>query len=170
MSDGQTVTILFYNPDSTPSKLLPNDILTSWKWILNSRDVTAVLQPETGKDVNIPTLASRIMQLVEKNHNRFVRNKVKLEKENAKLADLTETVTQKENIIAELDKEIAEWQAKVDELVANPVSVVDEPQDEPIVLTGKEFGEFDISNDEGKKQLLATVTDELQKIKRSVCI
>lgn len=134
MSDGQTVTILFYNPDSTPSKLLPNDTLTSWKWILNSRDVTAVLQPETGKDANIPTLASRIMQLVEKNHNRFMRNKAKIEKENAKLADLTETVTQKENIITELDKEIAEWQAKVDELVANPVSVVDEPQDEPVSI------------------------------------
>lgn len=165
MSDGQTVTILFYNPDSTPSKLLPNDMLTSWKWILNSRDVTAVLQPETGKDVNIPALASRIMQLVEKNHNRFVRNKVKLEKENAKFADLTETVTQKENIIAELDKEIAEWQAKVDELVANPVSVVDEPQDEPIVLTGKEFGEFDLTNKEGIAQLREVATSHLETMR-----
>lgn len=161
MSDGQTVTILFYNPDNTPSKLLPNDMLTSWKWILNSRDVTAVLQPETGKDVNIPTLASRIMQLVEKNHARFMRNKAKIEKENAKLADLTETVTQKENIITELDKEIAEWQAKVDELVANPVSVVDEPQDEPIVLTGREFINHNLDfNLKSNKQILR---DEVRK-------
>jgi hypothetical protein len=45
MSDSQKITVLFANPDSTPAKLSSDDVLTSWKWMLNKRDVTAILQP-----------------------------------------------------------------------------------------------------------------------------
>lgn len=131
MSDGQTVSVLFYNPDETPSKIQSKDTLTSWKWTLNNRDVTAALQPQTGKDVSIPTLASRIMQLVEKNHSRFVRNKVKQEKENQALTELQNTLSQKQQTLADLDAQIADMQAKVDELVKNPKTLTaaeQEPQ------------------------------------------
>ncbi|QOJ22956.1 MAG: hypothetical protein HRU78_04260 [Gammaproteobacteria bacterium] len=37
MSDGQTVSIFFHNPDTTPNKLTPADELISWKWLLNKR-------------------------------------------------------------------------------------------------------------------------------------
>lgn len=114
MSDGQTVAVLFYNPDDVPSKLQPKDILVSWKWLLNNRDVTAALQPETGKDVNMAVLASRIMQLVDKNHARFVRNVAKQQAQDKRLAHLVEIVSQKEASLAELDEQIADMQAKVD--------------------------------------------------------
>lgn len=118
MSDGQTVAVLFYNPDDTPSKLQPKDILVSWKWLLNNRDVTAALQPETGKDVNMAILASRIMQLVDKNHARFVRNVAKQQAQDERIAQLEETISQKETTLAQLDKQIADMQARVDGVLA----------------------------------------------------
>lgn len=118
MSDGQTVAVLFYNPDETPSKLQPKDILVSWKWLLNNRDVTPALQPETGKDVSIATLASRIMQLVDKNHARFVRNVAKQKAQDEKLEELSKVVSDKEATLSDLDRQIADMQAKVDEMLA----------------------------------------------------
>lgn len=118
MSDGQTVAVLFYNPDETPSKLQPKDILVSWKWLLNNRDVTPALQPETGKDVNISILASRIMQLVDKNHARFIRNQAKQKAQDERLEALSQIVTQKQEAVADLDKQIADMQARLDRVLA----------------------------------------------------
>lgn len=71
--DGQSVTIVFHNPDSTPGKLASGDILTSWKIMLNKRDVTAALSPPEGENVQLPDLAKRILLVVEKNSARFQR-------------------------------------------------------------------------------------------------
>jgi hypothetical protein len=83
LSDGQTVTIWFHNPDTTPDKLMPLDELISWKWMLNKKDITIVVAPERGKDLNIREVARRIMKLAERNSAAFA-------KANAKLAERVE--------------------------------------------------------------------------------
>jgi hypothetical protein len=40
LSDGQTLSVFFHNPDVTPKKIMPGDDLVSWKWMLNKKDVT----------------------------------------------------------------------------------------------------------------------------------
>lgn len=35
LSDGQTGTIFFHNPNTTTNKLAPTDELISWKWVMN---------------------------------------------------------------------------------------------------------------------------------------
>ena len=74
LSDGQTVTIMFHNPDAGTAKALkPSDELISWKWLLNKKDITIVVAPERGSDVPIRQVARRIMGLAEKNSKTFAR-------------------------------------------------------------------------------------------------
>lgn len=73
LSDGQTVSVYFHNPDTTPSKLAPADELVSWKWLLNKKDITIVAAPERGEDLNVREVARRVMALAEKNSAAFVR-------------------------------------------------------------------------------------------------
>lgn len=71
LSDGQAVTIWFHNPDTTPAKLTPMDDLISWKWMLNKKDVTIVIAPERGKELNVREVARRVMKLAERNSAKF---------------------------------------------------------------------------------------------------
>lgn len=73
LSDGQTVSIFFHNPDVTPNKILPTDDLISWKWLLNKKDITIVVAPERGMDLNVREVSRRIMKLAEKNSVAFAR-------------------------------------------------------------------------------------------------
>lgn len=77
LSDGQTVSIFFHNPDVTPNKMAGTDELISWKWLLNKKDITIVVAPERGEDLNIREVARRIMKLAEKNSPAFMRANVK---------------------------------------------------------------------------------------------
>jgi len=92
MSDTQTITVLFNNPDTTPSKLTDTDVLTSWKWILNKRDVTAILQPRAVDARKYPQIASRMHKLLAKNHDRFKRAQAAKNKDELLLAELVDQV------------------------------------------------------------------------------
>lgn len=73
LSDGQTVSILLHNPDSSPNKLAPTDEMVSWKWLLNKKDITIVVAPEKGVDLNVREASRRIMRLAAKNSAAFQR-------------------------------------------------------------------------------------------------
>lgn len=98
--DGQSVTLVFHNPDSTPGKLTSSDILTSWKIMLNKRDVTAALSPKEGDNVQLPDLAKRILLVVEKNSARFQRANAKKAEDMTALGDAQARVESKKSILA----------------------------------------------------------------------
>ena len=56
LSDGQTISVYFHNPDTTPKKVLPTDEMISWKWLINKKDLydsltnTPVLILDCNKD------------------------------------------------------------------------------------------------------------------------
>jgi hypothetical protein len=107
LSDGQTVTIWFHNAESSPSRLSPADELISWRWLLNKLDVTIVVAPERGRDLNIRDVARRIMKLADKNAERFAQA-------NAKLVEMAQ---QHENIdaeIAALTVELSDLERKIE--------------------------------------------------------
>ncbi len=114
MDDGQTVTIIFHSPDATPAKLGPKDTLTSWKWLLNKRDVTVAVAPDNGENVQLPALARRILLLVEKNSARFKRTNSKKAEQMQDLADTTSRVEQKTAALDGLNAEIEGLQKKID--------------------------------------------------------
>lgn len=122
LSDGQTITIVYHNPDSTPSRLDAKDLLTSWKFMLNKRDVTAVLQPKSGKDLNVNDLAKRMMKIAEANSARFVRTQERKAIAEKALSELDAIEQEKREIIAALEKEIAELEAELDKPLGEAVA------------------------------------------------
>lgn len=183
LSDGQAVTAIFNHADSETQKLGLKDTLFSWKWKLNSRDISAAVQPNNFENVKLDILAGRIMKLVNANSARFQRSQAKkLENEQA-LADGNARIAEKKATIESLKSEIeslhiqADEKAKADQ-AAIETKVEDQPQEpgqhysekiigdgdgEPIVLTGKELGDFP-DTAEGKKQLRAAAKAAFEKL------
>lgn len=115
MDDGQSVSVFFHNPDSTPNKLTPGDELISWKWVLNKLDITAVVAPERGQDLSPRVVARRIMALVQKNSAKFIKaNEGKAER-SAALEGLKAEVEAKTGELAALDTLVADLQAQIEQ-------------------------------------------------------
>ena len=140
LDDGQNVTILFHNPDSTPSRLAQSDTLISWKIQLNNRDVTGVIQPNQGEGIVLPVLAGRIMKLVNQNSARFKGHQAKKAERVQALTDAEQRLTDKTAQEQALDNEIKDLQQQIDaaneqakhqqELAQNNQPV---PEPEPVI-------------------------------------
>ena len=74
LADGQTISIYFHNPDVTPSKIAPQDELISWKWMLNKKDITILVAPEKGQDLDPREVMRRVAKIAIKNRSTFERN------------------------------------------------------------------------------------------------
>ncbi|PTQ86752.1 hypothetical protein, partial [Agitococcus lubricus] len=134
MDDGQAVGVFFHNPDKNPKKLDPTDEMISYKWVLNKKDITIAVAPEQGKDLNVRTVAKRIMQLVDKNHDRFMKaNSAKAEL-NIKEQDLNAQVIAKQSQLDMLNKDIEALEAqKAEKEVNKPVieQTIEQEQERP---------------------------------------
>ena len=110
LSDGQSVTIYFHNPDTTPSRLAATDIMISWKWLLNKKDITIVGAPEHGEDLDVNEVVRRVMKLADKNSDAFTRaNQQRAEREQRIQSAKTEVATlEKELNAAERDLEVSQ--------------------------------------------------------------
>ncbi len=115
LSDGQAVTAIFNHADSETQKLGLKDTLFSWKWKLNSRDISAAVQPNNFENVKLDILAGRIMKLVNANSARFQRSQAKkLENEQA-LADGNARIAEKKATLESLKSEIESLHIQADE-------------------------------------------------------
>lgn len=131
LSDGQTMTILLHNPDSTPAKIAPTDNLTSWKWLLNKRDVSVVVQPKQGEDVQMPVLAARMLKIATQNSARFKRTQGKRLEVEQTITDTQTRIQEKQGQLQALNNEIQALQGQIDE----GLKVKSSP-DEPAAVLG----------------------------------
>jgi hypothetical protein len=115
MSDTQTITVILNNPDSTPAKLSQDDVLTSWKWILNRRDVTAALQPRAIDSKKYKLIATRMIKLLVNNHPRFVRAQAEKLRIQAEFDQTTQALSEANSELFSLDEQINEQQKLIDE-------------------------------------------------------
>lgn len=125
LSDGQTMTVWFHNPDSTPTKLTPADDLVSWKWQLNKKDITIVVAPEKGEDLNIREVARRVMRLAEKNSAAFAKANVNRAARMSEIEGLRTTLAEKQGVLAGLQGQIEAVKAEA-EVSANYKTVAAE--------------------------------------------
>ncbi|PFH08088.1 hypothetical protein BCF11_0440 [Collimonas sp. PA-H2] len=107
LSDGQTLSIFFHNPDVTPQKITSTDDLISWKWMLNKKDVTIVAAPERGVDLNVREVANRLLRLAERNSATFQRANAKRSARMQAIEALKTAITEKEATLARLQRELA---------------------------------------------------------------
>lgn len=124
MDDGQTVTAYFHNPDATPNKLTPDDEMVSWKWMLNKKDVTIVVAPERGQELNPREVARRIMRLVEANSARFQAANTRRTERMAGIEASKASVAAKQAELDALGAEIATLEEQVEAKRAAPPAVL----------------------------------------------
>ncbi|WP_321946585.1 hypothetical protein [Paraburkholderia sp. J10-1] len=109
LSDGQTLSVFFHNPDISPKRIMPDDDLVSWKWMLNKKDITIAVAPERGRDLNVRIVAARVMMLASKNSARFVTA-------NAKRADRMQAITDLKGELSQKQAELEALTKHIDEL------------------------------------------------------
>lgn len=112
LSDGQTVSVFFHNPDVTPNRIAPQDELVSWKWMLNKKDITILVAPEKGDDLNAREVSRRIMKVAEKNSARFAKANADKANRVAAITGMQDDIAAKEQELAALEAEIAELETK----------------------------------------------------------
>ncbi|NDY89712.1 defense against restriction DarA-related protein [Ideonella livida] len=119
LSDGQTVTVWFHNPDSTPTKISPLDELVSWKWMLNKKDITLAVAPESGKDLQVREVARRIMALAQKNSAAFAKANVNRAARLENIQGLKDTLATKQAELARLNSQIEVARVAAEERAAS---------------------------------------------------
>ncbi len=162
MTDGQVVSVMFHNPDTTPSKITPDDMLVSWKWLLNRKDITIVVAKENGKDLPLTTVARRVMALVEKNTARFAKANANKAAETEELARLE---TEKAAKLARLEELNAMIAARENGNVQPENSSNLNVKEQPIEIKGNELGEFDTDTPTGLKALRQAAKNHLMGLR-----
>lgn len=123
LDDGQTLTIFFHNPDKTPAKLTKNDVLISWRFLLNKRDVTAVIQPNQGQGISSKEIAGRMMKLADQNSARFKRTQLKKVQQETELQELQKSVASKESELQQLDETLKDLEKQLLEKQQGKIAV-----------------------------------------------
>lgn len=118
LADGQTITIAFHNPDSTPTKLLPQDELISWKWLLNKRDVTIVVAPERGAELNPREVARRIAKIAARNHAAFIKAIAGKAERDARVSALEQEDASLDKELSDLTRDIEVAKIELEDAVA----------------------------------------------------
>jgi len=122
LSDGQAVSIIFNVSDSeanASAKMTKDDLLVAWKYKLNSRDITAAVQPNATQNVSLNMIASRIMGLADANSEKFVAAQKKKDAMQTELANTNQQVKDLQGQEQALLQEIADLQKQLDEKAKN---------------------------------------------------
>lgn len=174
LSDGQTVSIYFHNPDTTPNKILPDDELVSWKWLLNKTDITILVAQEHGLDLVPREVARRVMALAEKNSAKFQAANGKRAERLQAIAILKEQVLTKEQRLAQLQSELEFLkQSKVEPVAVapEPAPTVEPAAPEPVVAPpspDKQFLDLIISGDYDQLDRDGGIGDKLADIANTI--
>ena len=125
LSDGQTVSIFFHNPDVDPRKIQQDDELISWKWLLNKKDITIAVAPERGKDLDPKAVAERIMRLADKNSPAFVRANSKRAEKMQAIEDIKTEITGLEQELKDAQHELEVAKVEAEDRAANPEAMAE---------------------------------------------
>lgn len=133
LADGQTISIYFHNPDVTPAKIAPQDELISWKWMLNKKDITILVAPEKGQDLDPREVMRRVAKIAIKNRPTFERNNAARVERVARVEALKVEIVALEKEVDDKTHELEILRMKLEEKRRMP-----EPEPEPVVQPEEE--------------------------------
>ncbi len=146
LSDGQAVSIIFNVSDSeanASAKMTKDDLLVAWKYKLNSRDITAAVQPNATQNVSLNMIASRIMGLADANSEKFVAAQKKKDAMQTELVNTNQQVKDLQSQEQALLQEIADLQKQLDEKAKNNKALeaqkAEKEANKPKMPTGEEL-------------------------------
>lgn len=135
LADGQTISIYFHNPDVTPAKIAPQDELISWKWMLNKKDITILVAPEKGQDLDPREVMRRVAKIAIKNRPTFERNNAARVERVARVEALKAEIVVLEKEVDDKTHELEILRMKLEEK-RNMPEPEPEPAPEPEVTSG----------------------------------
>lgn len=100
LTDGQSIAIVFHSPTNNPAKIVGDDELIAFRFLLNKRDVTHVVAPHGGQDISLKQVCLVLSNLAERNSAKFVAKQDDMKAKEAELATLQ---TNTEQLQAEAD-------------------------------------------------------------------
>lgn len=132
LSDGQSIAVVFHSPSGDPGKIVANDDLVAFRFLLNKRDVTHVVAPSGGQDISLKQTCLTLSNLAERNSAKFQSKQVETKAKEAELATLQASTQQMQaeaaDVIEKADKLAeqaeadrkaeAQAQAKLDKQIA----------------------------------------------------
>ena len=127
LADGQTISIYFHNPDVTPAKIAPQDELISWKWMLNKKDITILVAPEKGQDLDPREVMRRVARIAIKNRPTFERNNAARVERVARVEALKSEIVVLEKEVEDKTHTLEILRMKIEEKRNMP-----EPEPEPV--------------------------------------
>lgn len=165
LSDGQTISVFFHNPDVTPNRIAPQDELVSWKWLLNKKDITILVAPEKGDDLNVREVSRRIMKVAEKNSARFAKANADRAAKMADVARMESEIASKEGILSGLQAEIIDLEARraakkqaADKSYSD--SVIKNYKDQDAYIRAKENGGIDPKTGATAEELKSKIDEQ----------
>lgn len=114
VSDGQAINAIFHSPGGDIRKIESQDIITTFKWTLNSKNITDHLIKAKGKDYSISQMGKILAELIKQNHDRFTKNKAKKEEEKVKAEELGLELDQINEANEKLNEDVKELSAKAE--------------------------------------------------------
>ncbi|HGE8241127.1 hypothetical protein LZT27_14305 [Aeromonas veronii] len=109
LSDGQSISVVFHSPSGDPGKIVANDDLVAFRFLLNKRDVTHVVAPSGGQDISLKQTCLTLSNLAERNSAKFQSKQAETKAKEAELATLQASTEQ-------LQAEAADVIEKADQL------------------------------------------------------
>ncbi|ENC6657559.1 hypothetical protein ABKY47_002005 [Aeromonas hydrophila] len=109
LSDGQSISVVFHSPSGDPGKIVANDDLVAFRFLLNKRDVTHVVAPSGGQDISLKQTCLTLSNLAERNSAKFQSKQAETKAKEAELATLQASTEQ-------LQTEAADVIEKADQL------------------------------------------------------
>lgn len=88
LSDGQSISVVFHSPSGDTSKIVANDDLVAFRFLLNKRDVTHVVAPSGGQDISLKQTCLSLANLAERNSAKFQSKQADNKAKESELATL----------------------------------------------------------------------------------
>lgn len=88
LSDGQSISVVFHSPSGDTSKMVANDDLVAFRFLLNKRDVTHVVAPSGGQDISLKQTCLSLANLAERNSAKFQSKQADNKAKESELATL----------------------------------------------------------------------------------
>jgi len=118
INDGQTLSIIFHSPDNNKMKITAADEIIAFRWLLNKRDITSAVAPDSAeegtlpgmaaaKDVSLEEVGIRCAQLISKNSDRFASKSAEIQQAKKELEEIKGQVTGLQDANGQLQQDLA---------------------------------------------------------------
>lgn len=122
-TDGQSVSIIFHSPDNDPAKIVADDTLVAFRFMLNKRDVTHVVAPSGGHDIALNQVVMALSNLVERNSSKFQKAQEGKRAEAEELKTFQDGIEAIEVQKGQLSQDIAKTEKQVNDSVVRGSSI-----------------------------------------------